>query len=87
MIRSTGENISGEEVEAAMLGHPAVRLCEPLAVPDDVREEEVKVVVMLEPGAALTEPELIEWCAGRLARFKVPRYVELIEDDPPSVAG
>jgi crotonobetaine/carnitine-CoA ligase len=63
-----------------------VRLCEALAVPDDVREEEVKVVVMLEPGAALAEEELIEWCAERLARFKVPRYVELISDGSTRVA-
>jgi crotonobetaine/carnitine-CoA ligase len=86
VIRRTGENISGEEVEAAVLEHPAVRLCDALAVPDEVREEEVKVVVVLEPGAALTEPELIEWCEERLARFKVPRYVELIEDGVPQVA-
>lgn len=77
VIRRSGENISGEEVEAAVLEHPAVELCSALAVKDDVREEEVKVVVVPERGAVLTEPELVDWCERRLAPFKVPRYVEI----------
>jgi acyl-CoA synthetase (AMP-forming)/AMP-acid ligase II len=77
VIRRSGENISGEEVEAAVLEHPAVELCSASAVKDDVREEEVKVEVVLERGAVLTEPELVDWCEERLAPFKVPRYVAI----------
>jgi carnitine-CoA ligase len=46
-------------------------------VKDDVREEEVKVEVVLEPGAELSEAELVDWCEERLAPFKVPRYVAI----------
>jgi crotonobetaine/carnitine-CoA ligase len=78
VIRRSGENISGEEVEAAILAHPDVVACSASAVPDDVREEEVKVVVRQRLGAELTEADVVAWCAGRLAKFKVPRYVEVV---------
>jgi crotonobetaine/carnitine-CoA ligase len=78
VIRRSGENISGEEVEATVLAHPGVAACTASAVPDPVREEEVKVVVAVHPGATVTEEEIRTWVGARLARFKVPRYVELV---------
>jgi crotonobetaine/carnitine-CoA ligase len=80
MIRRSGENISADEVEWALLLHPAVRLAAVIAVPDELRGEEVKAFVVLDEEK---EPdELAEFCAGKLAYFKVPRYWTMTESLP-----
>ncbi|GHF44134.1 crotonobetaine/carnitine-CoA ligase [Amycolatopsis bartoniae] len=72
MIRRSGENISADEVERALLLHPAVELAAVVAVPDELRGEEVKVFIVLRGEA--TPDELAEFCTTKLAYFKVPRY-------------
>ena len=77
MIRRSGENISADEVERALLLHPAVRLAAVVAVPDELRGEEIRAHIVLADGdsAERTTPEaLAEFCARKLAYFKVPRY-------------
>lgn len=81
MIRRAGENVSAREVEDVLLTHPAVRLAAVVAVPDELRGEEVKAFL------SLARPEhdvadLAEYCGQRLARFKVPRYWEVCDDLP-----
>jgi crotonobetaine/carnitine-CoA ligase len=89
MIRRAGENVSAREIEDVLLTHPAVRLAAVVAVPDDLRGEEVKAFVSVAaadlPDRALVA-ELVEHCAARLARFKVPRYWE-VRDDLPVTAS
>ncbi|HWD04134.1 MAG TPA: ATP-dependent acyl-CoA ligase [Amycolatopsis sp.] len=80
MIRRSGENISADEVERVLLLHPAVRLAAVLAVPDELRGEEVKAYVVCE---GKPEPEeLAEFCARKLAYFKVPRFWAFASDLP-----
>jgi len=77
MIRRSGENIAAAEVEAVIAQHDAVRLAACVAVADDIRGEEVKAYVVLQPGHGPddTPPaDLAAFCADRLAYFKVPRY-------------
>jgi crotonobetaine/carnitine-CoA ligase len=77
MIRRSGENVSADEVERALMLHPGVRLSAVIAVPDEVRGEEIKAYVVLADGhdcAGLPPTELAGFCAGKLAYFKVPRY-------------
>lgn len=76
MIRRSGENVSADEVERALLLHPAVRLAAVLAVPDELRGEEIKAYVVLDGHTAEDLPPgtLAEFCATKLAYFKVPRY-------------
>ena len=77
MIRRSGENIAAAEVEAVIAQHDAVRMAACVAVADDIRGEEVKAYVVLQPGHEpdSTPPaELAAFCAERLAYFKVPRY-------------
>ena len=79
MIRRSAENIAAREVEAVLRAHPAIREAAVVAVPDDYRGEEVKAYVQLMPGKSRedTPPEaLLAHCAGNLASFKVPRYLE-----------
>jgi acyl-CoA synthetase (AMP-forming)/AMP-acid ligase II len=85
MIRRSGENISAAEVEAVICEHPAVLAAAVVPVPDDLRQEEVKAIVQLRPGwAVATAPpdELVAFVRGRLAAFKVPRYVAYADDLP-----
>ncbi|GLY69236.1 AMP-binding protein [Amycolatopsis taiwanensis] len=80
MIRRSGENISADEVERALLHHPAVRLAAVIAEPDELRGEEVRAFVVLNEAA--TPDELAEFCATKLAYFKVPRYWTVTESLP-----
>jgi crotonobetaine/carnitine-CoA ligase len=77
MIRRSGENVSADEVERALLLHPGVRLAAVLAVPDELRGEEIKAHVVLADGHTpddLPPAALAEFCGEQLAYFKVPRY-------------
>ncbi|MEC3975289.1 ATP-dependent acyl-CoA ligase [Amycolatopsis sp. H20-H5] len=73
MIRRSGENVSADEVERALQLHPAVKLAAVLAVPDELRGEEIKAYVVPE-GEQPDPAELAEFCAAKLAYFKVPRF-------------
>ncbi len=76
IVISGGENISSIEVEKALYDHPAVLEAAIIAYPDDKWGEVPKAYVLLKPGAAATEQELIEFCRERLAHFKCPKLVE-----------
>jgi len=83
MIRRSGENIAAAEVESVIEQHPAVLLAAVVAVPDDLRGEEVKAYVVLRDAQARFDPEaLAAFVEARLARFKVPRYWERRDDLP-----
>lgn len=81
-LRRRGENISSFEVERAVNAHPNVLESAAVAVPSEVGEDEVKVCVVLKPGAALSHEELIGHCNDRMPYFAVPRYVEFMESLP-----
>lgn len=85
MIRRGGENVSAVEVEFVLAEHPAVQAAACVAVPDEVRGEEVKAYVQLAPGHRPDEvsPEaILAWVRARLAPFKVPRYLEFVPAFP-----
>jgi acyl-CoA synthetase (AMP-forming)/AMP-acid ligase II len=85
IIRRSGENIAAAEVEACLQAHAAVAQVAVLAVPDEIREEEVMACVVPMPGAAgdarLAE-ELADWCAARLAYFKAPGWILFVDALP-----
>jgi crotonobetaine/carnitine-CoA ligase len=81
-IRRRGENISAYEVEQVVESHPAVLEAAAIGVPSELSEEDVKVCVVLRPGATLTTAELIAHCAAHAAAFMVPRYVEFLPELP-----
>ncbi|WP_116045443.1 AMP-binding protein [Amycolatopsis palatopharyngis] len=85
MIRRSGENVSADEVERALMLHPEVRLAAVIAVPDEIRGEEIKAYVVLDGEhdvSTLPPTELAEFCAEKLAYFKVPRYWAYVEELP-----
>jgi fatty-acyl-CoA synthase len=87
IIISGGENISSVQVENTLHGHPAVYECAVIAVPDETWGEVPKALVVLKPGAAATERELIEFCRARLAHFQAPKSVEFLDALPKGGTG
>jgi acyl-CoA synthetase (AMP-forming)/AMP-acid ligase II len=75
------------EVERVLSEHPNVLEVAVIGVPDDQWGESVKAVVALKPGSDTSEVELIEWTRERLARFKAPRSVDLVEALPRNPTG
>jgi len=87
IIISGGENVSSLEVEKALLANPAVLEVAVIPVPDEKWGEVPKALVVLKPGARLTDSELIEFCRSRLAHYKCPRSVEFLESLPKTGTG
>lgn len=86
-LRRRGENVSSVEVEAVVAGHPAVQEAAAVAVPSELGEDDILVVVTLWPGIALDCAELLDFCGGRMPYFCVPRYVETVDELPKNVIG
>lgn len=87
MIITGGENVYSPEVERVLSEHPGVLEVAVIGVPDDQWGESVKAVVALKPGSDASETELIEWTRERLARFKAPRSVDVVEALPRNPTG
>lgn len=87
MFISGGENVYPVEVEEALYQHPAVAEVAVIGVPDPFWGEVGKAVVVLRPGASVTDKELLAFCRERLAHFKVPKRVEFRQALPKSAAG
>jgi acyl-coenzyme A synthetase/AMP-(fatty) acid ligase len=85
VIRRGGENIAAAEVEAVLHALPEVLEAAAVGVPDPIRGEEIKVYLVLSPGVSRSElpPErILEHCRRQLARFKLPRYLEYLDEMP-----
>ena len=87
LIKPGGENVYPAEVEKVVLEHPAVREVSVIGVPDPRFGEGIKAVCVLKPGARLSEQELIDFVAGRIARYKKPGYVEFVDSLPKTADG
>ena len=87
LILRGGYSVVPGEVEAALLGHPAVAEAAVLGVAHAELGEEVAAVVALRPGARADAPELIAFCRARLAGYKYPRRITVVEAMPKSATG
>jgi crotonobetaine/carnitine-CoA ligase len=79
IIRRSGENVAAAEVEELLRSHPAILEAAVIPVADELRGEEVKAYVALVDGGAgdtLSPAEIVEFCSQRLAKHKVPRFIE-----------
>jgi fatty-acyl-CoA synthase len=82
MLKVGGENVSAAEIEGYLLTHPAVDVAAVVAAPDARYGEVAAAYVRLAPGAEASEEELIDYCVGQIATFKVPRYVRFVDEFP-----
>lgn len=87
IINRGGEKISPREVDEALLDHPAVAQAVAFAMPHDKLGEEVAAAVVLKQGAEASERELRDFVAQRLADFKVPRKVLILDEIPKGATG
>jgi fatty-acyl-CoA synthase len=87
MIIRGGENVYPREIEEFLYGHPAVADVQVVGVPDERLGEEVMAWVIAREGATVDEDELREYCRGKIARYKIPRYVASCSEFPMTVTG
>jgi len=86
-INRGGEKISPLEVDVVLLDHPSVAQVVTFGVPHAKLGEEVGAVIVLQPGTSATEQEIRDFCATRLAAYKVPRHILLRDDIPKGATG
>ena len=87
MIIRGGENIYPREIEEYLYGHPAIEDVQVIGVPDEKYGEQVMAWVKLREGAEATGEDIRDFCRGRIAHFKVPRYVKFVDGFPMTVTG
>ena len=87
MVIRGGENIYPREVEEFLYAHPAVEDVQVIGVPDARFGEELCAWVKLRPGEALSLEELRQFCTGKIAHYKIPRYLRISDDFPMTVTG
>ncbi len=87
VIKRNGENVSSLEVETVLVCHPSVAEAAVVGRPDPIRDEEVVAFVLAAQGAVIDRDALTEFCAGRLAKFKVPTEIIELESMPRSTVG
>lgn len=87
VIKRGGESIFSIEVEEVLYQHPEVLEAAVLGVPDEVLGERVLAVVVRKPGATITRDDVVGHCKKSLAHFKVPSYVEFVDELPRNAGG
>jgi fatty-acyl-CoA synthase len=87
MIIRGGENIYPREIEEFLFTHPLIDSVQVIGIPDEKYGEEVMAWIKLKPGAKLTEEEIIAYCKGKIAYFKVPRFYKFTDSFPMTVTG
>ena len=87
MVITGGENVYPVEVEQVLVRHPAVREAAVFGVPDEKWGETVVAAAALEPGTTASAEELIAYCRERLAHFKCPTRVEVVDELPRNATG
>lgn len=84
MLKIGGENVAALEIESWLCTHPDIEIAQVIAVPDAHLFEVAAAYVQLRPGAAMTAAAVVDHCLGRIASYKVPRYVRFVTEWPMS---
>jgi fatty-acyl-CoA synthase len=87
MVIRGGENVYPREIEEFLYTHPEIADVQVIGVPDERYGEELMAWVVVREGGALTEDGVREFCRDRIAHYKVPRYVKLVDSFPMTVTG
>jgi fatty-acyl-CoA synthase len=87
MLRVGGENVSAMEVESFLLTHPKVKQAQVVGVPDPRLTEVGMAFLELKEGASASEEEILSFCKGKIANFKIPRYVTFVREFPMTGSG
>jgi fatty-acyl-CoA synthase len=87
MVIRGGENIYPREIEEFLYTHPAISDVQVIGVPDKKYGEELMAWIKLKNGASANQEEIKAFCKGRIAHFKIPRYIKFVDDFPMTVSG
>jgi fatty-acyl-CoA synthase len=87
VIIRAGENIAPHEIEELLITHPSIREVYAYGVPSELFGQQVAVAVQLKEGASLTVEALMNFCRGKIARFKVPEFVDFVSSFPTTPSG
>lgn len=87
MIIRGGENIYPREIEEFLYTHPKISDVQVYGVPDRKYGEQVMAAIVLKKGVAMTEEEAREFCRGRIANYKIPKYVKFVDSYPMTASG
>ncbi len=87
MLIRGGENIYPREIEEYLYTHPKIDQVEVVGVPDEKFGEEIAAWIRVHEGERMTEDEVREFCKGKLAHFKIPRYIRFVDEYPMTVTG
>ena len=87
MLKVGGENVDPVETEALLLQHPAVQQVSIVGVPDARLQEVACACVVLAPGVQVEPEELLAFCRGKIASFKIPQYVLYVKEYPMTASG
>jgi fatty-acyl-CoA synthase len=87
MIIRGGENIYPREIEEFLFGHPKVKNVQVIGVPDEKYGEEIQAWIELREGETATEDEVKAYCKGKIAHYKIPRYIKFVTEYPMTVTG
>ena len=87
MIIRGGENIYPREIEEFLYSHPKIKDVSVIGVPSERYGEEVMAWITPKEGEQISEEEVLEYCKGRIAHYKVPRYIKFVDSFPMTVTG
>jgi fatty-acyl-CoA synthase len=87
MVIRGGEKIFPREIEDFMYANPKVDQVEVFGVPDQKYGEEVAAWIRLRPGMTADENEMRDFCKGKLAHFKIPKYIKFVQSFPMTITG
>ena len=87
MIIRGGENVYPREIEEFLYKHPKISEAQVIGVPDPRYGEEIMAWVKVKPGEQVTEEELKEYCKGKIAHNKIPRYLKVVDSFPMTITG
>ena len=87
MVIRGGENVYPREVEEFIYSHPDVADVQVIGVPDERYGEELMAWVIVRAGASLDQEQIRGYCQGKIAHYKIPRYVKLVDEFPMTVTG
>ena len=87
MLKIGGENVDPLEIEAYLASHPAIAAAAVVGLPDARLSEVAVAFLRIEPTHKLTAPQVIDYCRGKIASYKIPRHVVFVEELPMTGSG
>jgi fatty-acyl-CoA synthase len=87
MVIRGGENIYPREIEEFLYRHPKVQDVAVVGIPDEKYGEELCALILLKSGEDATRDEIVSFCQGEIARYKIPRHIRFVDSFPMTVTG